>query len=337
MGGCDRQWKLAVNVFIKMVVLMSFMACQKHEEQPSDDVPIPVVDNHFKYSVNVAAPHRVALDEAVSLLHFLPLASDDSRLMEILKVSDLSPSTLQGWLEQRVSYIVDGEFDLTSAVYELTDTSFSYPYMDQFPDPNQGLSNNDKKSRVMSNLGAGIYCTHKKYSKEKGKLSQKPVSALAGLRVGGDVGDIVVRSPRIGLLQIGDGLFPSGLEFGTTQNISQDIYRVGTLFHEARHSDGHGKTLAFLHANCPDGHDYADRAACDFAANGPYTVGAQIQKKLMDKCDKCSVAGKETLRMRFLDFSSRVIKGQVKILGHSPESYKATPVDWDDAPEGSIR
>jgi hypothetical protein len=316
--------------------LISLMACQKQESKTSDDVPVPLVGNHFKYSSDVAAPHRAALDEAVSLLYFLPLGNDDARMMEILKVKDLSPATLQGWLEKRVRYIVDNGFELKSAVYEVTDDSFSYPLMDQIPNPNQGFAAADKKAVVMSNLGGGVYFALKKYSKMKSEETQKPVSVLAGLHIGGEIGDIKVSSPRVGLLQIGDGLFPSESEFGTSQNLSLGVFRAGTLFHEARHSDGQGKSLAFLHANCPEGHKYADMAACDFSSNGPYTIGAKIQKKLMDQCAQCSVIGKEILRIRFLDLSSRVIKGQVKISGHTPETYSATPSDWDDTPEGTI-
>ncbi len=336
-----------VSVVLSVMVLMSLLACQKKEDQPSDDVPVPVVANRFKYSDSVAAPHRAALNEAVSLLYFLPLKNDDSRLMEILKVRDLSPATLQSWLEERVRYIVDGEFEVQKAAYEVTENSFTYPNMDLLPDPNQGLAldfgalsqgvQNEKDSVVMSNLGAGVYYALKKHSKEESEKAKKPVAVLVGLHIGGEVGDVVISSPRTGLLQIGNGLFPSADAFGTTQNISLGVFRASTLFHEARHSDGHGKTLAFLHANCPEGHKYAGRGACDFSSNGPYTIGTKVHKQLMDQCSQCSAAGKDILRIIFLDFSSRVIKGQVRISGHKPESYSATPADWDDAPEGSRR
>jgi hypothetical protein len=106
--------------------------------------------------------------------------------------------------------------------------------------------------------------------------------------------------------------------------------RAETLFHEARHSDGHGKTLGFLHAKCPSYHDYAGLPACDLSTNGPYTIGALMFKYIMDStADKSTEKTKKIQQLIYLDIANRTLS--TSSLVQSPETAAGT--DWDDAPE----
>ena len=129
---------------------------------------------------------------------------------------------------------------------------------------------------------------------------------------------------------MGPGLFNDfgGLQF---QNVFYDIFRAGVLFHEARHSDGHGKTLGFMHAKCPATHDLAGLNACDAATNGPYTIGSEMHKYLMYACgSSCSELTMKALQVLYADQSSRTLESW-QYPSASPGARAGT--DWDDAPE----
>lgn len=288
---------------------------------PRAKVLVPPVANDLRFAKTVNAAQRAALNESIAVLHALPAGAVDSRLLEIMKVSDLSGPTLQRWVEDRVHTIVGSDFDLEHSLYLPERTGFTFPFPDVFPDPDAGVTQelSGKAEVVMANVGTAIYYVGKKQAR------------LVGLKVPG-VGEVPVTSPRVGILQIGPGLFPGGVS--QSQNLAYDIYRASTLFHEARHSDGRGKTLGFMHAECPTGHDYAGMHACDYAANGPYTIGARILKNLKARCAACTKSQKTTLDGVYLEIANRVVSGDVKIPSHSPPRFHAKPFDWDDAPEG---
>lgn len=150
---------------------------------------------------------------------------------------------------------------------------------------------------VMSNLGAGIYF----FGKSSG--------AILGLAIPG-LNTVTVNSPRAGIFQIGEGHFlPLLRRSGGTENnnYANSLLRLGTFFHEARHSDGNGASLGFMHAVCPEGHDYAGYNACDANTNGPYTIGAIFLKSVITSCITCSEAEKEALRNAYTDSFSRMI------------------------------
>jgi hypothetical protein len=159
----------------------------------------------------------------------------------------------------------------------------------------------------------------------------KQAKQLFSLELGG-IGTVPFKSPRAGLLEIGPGLFPD-LQGHKVQNILLDVYRASTLFHEARHSDGHGKTLGFFHATCPSWHDYAGKPACDASTNGPYTIGAMVMKNLAAQCtSQCTELTKRALQSLYLDVAGRALS--VRDLPHnSPESPAGGA--WDDIPEGT--
>jgi hypothetical protein len=192
------------------------------------------------------------------------------------------------------------------------------------PDTQERLKKR-KVQTVMSNVGAAIYLS--------GKSSNLPLL----LRVPG-VGRIPVTSPRVGVIQVGSGLFPelsSGSSSGSDDSSgfglapssqARRASRLGTLFHEARHSDGNGKSLGFAHAICPVGHDYEGFNACDRNVNGPYLVGAMLTYHLRNNCSGCSSREQEVLALETLDGLSRII----------PTKEGFTPTWWNSAPEGTV-
>lgn len=314
---------LRVHSLILGFAVIGLVACgSKGNDDSKEQGPIvvPPTENKLQFASSVHVEQQTAINEALSALHVLPINESDERLMKMMKIPDLQASTLQNWVQARVQYIINEDFDFDAAIYEPSRPDFSFPWANELPDPDNGVATDaSNKNTIMSNIGTAVYYFGKKRS------------TLIGLRIPG-IGDVEFTSPRVGLLQIGPALFPDGAIL--PQNIAVDIFRLGTLFHEARHSDGHGKTLGFMHAECPKGHDLEGQRACDFSSNGPYTVGALITRDLGKACSQCETRKKVALEGIAAENLTRVIDGWVTISSHSPPSYRAKPVDWDDEPEG---
>lgn len=293
----------------------------KHTK-PSHPSSIHLVPSSIKFDADVDADRAQALSEAVSFLYLSPMLNNDTEVSHLLKVSDTRPSTLQAWLEERVAFVVDEDFDIMKSARFVPGT-YQYENPEQIPEEwNERLMfsqfGSDVKDTIMLNLSGSMYLV--------GKQNQVLVQVdIAGF------GQILITSPRVGLLKIGSGMFTAltGSSFETDK-----IFQAGTLFHEARHSDGHGLSTGFAHTLCPMGHKYQGKAACDRSLNGAYTVGAAVQKSLMDNCSNCDQSSLHELRSIFLDISSRVIKGEVTLPTTPPKKFQAHPVNYDDAPEG---
>jgi hypothetical protein len=173
----------------------------------------------------------------------------------------------------------------------------------------------------MSNLGAGLYL-----------MAKQRQILLAMRRSDGKI--IPVTSPRVGLVQIGEGLFFK--KFQVNPEVpgapANSVSRLSTIFHEARHSDGHGESLSFGHAYCPSGHAYEGYPACDRNLNGPYTIGAQMLKTLTQGCGDCSIKEKTILKAIEADSRSRVLKAYRDSKGN----LKAATL-WSDRPERILK
>ena len=351
-----------------LVIAIGLLAnCSKPDDTPDTqpDVHVASIANQMNYLSRIDRDQVNAMNESISSLYLNPpdLSSSESYQLEnIMHVTTLSPESLQTWLEARVSYVINADYDIARGLSVSNAFPFVYPEADQIPpewvaltkqsasqlsaltkssaitaapvQPSGGPSSgplpaplidsaasSDKTEVVMSNVGAALYLL--------GKTSpDKQLHQLAF-----DSQQIQITSPRTGILKIGPGLFH---DFKVKlQNVALDIYRVSTLFHEARHSDGHGETLGFLHSKCPAGSDYAGLSACDGSTNGPYTVGALVMKTMKDSCVTCTPLSNKFLEIMYLDESSRVIHYKYQ----SPNSDYHTPAgaDWDDQAEGQRR
>lgn len=243
--------------------------------------------------------------EVLKNFHFREAPDQES--LKLLDVKNLETATMVKWLSDRVQYIVE-EKDIEKFRLRASREDFVYPYPGQVPQieiPSRLAANDDQGITVMSNIGTAFYFI--------GKLSDELLRLK--LRVSFFKSEkIDITSPRVGILQIGEGLFLPKLDFNreNPQALSNSINRLSTLFHEARHSDGHGTHLGFFHAPCPSTHPYAGQAACDKNLNGPYAIGAQMLKEFAKNCSDCTEEETEQMKLSFLDSRSRIITETVK-------------------------
>jgi hypothetical protein len=272
----------------------------------------------FRIDSNVPSDQERMLTLTFETLRGLPAAQVDAATLKLLDLPAWSGADLEKWLAARVQAIT-GESKLVDRLF-VARAFYLYPNFNTLPDletptrtPKPGESGQGKVVTVMSNVGGAVY------------LLGKSKRMLVGFTLS-DGTPMVFTSPRTGLIQIGEGLFLPRLQIdpANLEAKSNTLNRLGVFFHEARHSDGNGKSLAFAHAVCPEGHDFAGYSACDYNLNGPYTVGARMLKQMTEGCAECSVAEREKMRLRYLDSFNRIIK-----------TRPAGPAkDWDSRPEG---
>ncbi len=282
-----------------------------------------ILSKNIKPKLRDGIEHDLAVLEN---LKFNELPSPDT--LTLMKLDKFSNETLKNWLETRVNYVIE-ENALSDLKLKLKKVVFVERENVIFPNSlvlpyaldvkSTSTDAEDDGITVMTNSGAGLYLAGKKASQvyslkiSRGYL-KKPLRVLA-------------ESPRVGIIQIGEGLFERQLTINNEnpKAIANSLNRLATFFHEARHSDGNGKSLAFAHSPCPKGHDYAGALACDENLNGPYTIGASVTKEFIKACGvDCSEREKEMLLIMALDSYGRVIKTNSK--------GKASTL-WDESPE----
>ncbi len=279
------------------------------------------------------------INHDLNVLDSFPFQSEVSdKSLSILGLTQLNSRTASDWLNQRVNYVIEEKafslFNLlVKRVIYKADSNIQFPNADELPYAledkagsifNQNLdhqgANEEKGMVVMSNIGAALYLGGKKEESVYGIKISRGLLKKAH--------KVELRSPRAGVIQIGEGLFANELAINPTNKkaFSNSIFRLATFFHEARHSDGNGRSLGFLHATCPLDHDYAGAPACDENLNGPYTVGKIMVEEMSKACEdsKCSLQEKEILKLLVLDNASRVLK---------KDRFNRPLRHWDDAPE----
>ncbi len=239
----------------------------------------------------------------------------------------LSAQSLQEWLDARVKLVISEKMDLEAAIMVAPGVA-SYPEPKSFPKPDATKPRPKEQSNgsasepvlIMSNTGTALYM-----------MAKQNRILLALKKTDGDL--LPIFSPREGMIQIGKGLFLERFRVSpSAQNLPANaLSRLSTLFHESRHSDGHGATLGFMHAICPEGHAYAGYPACDKNLNGPYTVGAQTLNSLIAACGECTTKEKTTLKMIEADSRSRVLS-----TFRDAEGRVQKAVSWSDRPERMI-
>ena len=250
-------------------------------------------------------------------------------VLKLMKLSDLSSQSVLGWLEERVKYLIE---ENALSVIKMVMKKIVYVERENVVYPNNTilpftLNTNldligaeDEGVTIMSNTGAGLYLAGKEEHKLYGmKISQ-------GLFRGPL--KILIESPRVGIIQIGEGLFSRSMLINSDDPnaVSNSIIRLTTFFHEARHSDGAGISLAFAHSKCPIGHDLEGVYACDENLNGPYAIGGYMNLELIKACDdQCTLREKEMLKIDALDSFNRILK--------KTNLTKKPTTHWNDDPE----
>lgn len=245
----------------------------------------------------------------------------DLKTLRVLGLSELNAATANEWLHDRVKYIVEEKVSLKKLLYvELRNIDYPNSQTQLFSASDLMSNNQDISSFItMTNIGAEAYLRGKAEHKIYGmKIKQTRPRKTIQVRVD---------SPRVGVLQIGTGLFSPDLAINRNDPnaIANSIFRLAFFFHEARHSDGNGASLGFTHSSCPAGHDYEDELACDESLNGSYTVGAVMAREMMLACkDNCSERDKEMLKIFIIDNYNRVqtkthLNSNAKYLDATPE------------------
>lgn len=298
---------------------------------------------HIRISKDVPYEQETQIKKDINTLkamEFTETAEDMTK--SILGISTINANSLNKWLNERVSVVIGEKLDLDNRL-ELSREKIIYPNQFVKPDykldllSNSEISNdpildfqsysNDRSLNeereddgvitVMSNIGAALYTLG------------KDNKVLVGLNIAPNIRDkeiLPALSPRVGIIQIGKGLFHKNLTVTpeAPNNIANAINRLGTFFHEARHSDGNGKSLVFGHAICPkELKEYAGFAACDRNKNGPYSVGVVSILEMTKNCkDRCTKKETQVLAMIALDSASRIVKDRS---GKEALLWDATP------------
>lgn len=265
---------------------------------------------------------------------FNPNASKE--ILTVMELNTLNSETATNWLNERVNYIIsenalsifnllvrrvvfidrnDVDFPNANVIPYSMDKSIIQNYVEK---RDSTIDAKEEGFTVMSNIGAALYLGGKNERQVFGMKVSRGLLKKAE--------KVAVTSPRTGIIQIGEGLFAKDLAVNkeNPDALSNSIFRLGTFFHEARHSDGNGQSLGFLHANCPAGHDYEGMPACDENLNGPYTVGSLMMTEMAKTCeDNCSEKEKQTLKLIIIDSANRILTKTHK--GEASKSWDASP------------
>ncbi len=246
----------------------------------------------ISFHSSVPADQVASLKNDLRYVFTNPVTQSDAEFLSTTGLTAGTGDHLHNWIYNRVRYIVGENYDLRRNFRARPKLFFKYP-KSPLPDGMSGNSINVVQV-VMSNLGGAVYLTGKKED------------VLLGLDMDGDL--VSVKSPRTGILQVGSGLFYEGFSINKSDvnAPANSVSRLGTLFHEARHSDGNGKSTGFLHDICPAGHQYEGHAACEVSGNGSYTLGALSERHMVQNCGTCTTEEKTILVARIADSFNRV-------------------------------
>lgn len=276
------------------------------------------------------------LNKDLDLLSHFQFSNEDSpQILAVMGLSHFSNQSITEWLEERIHYIVSPQttsamnIKLKRSIY-VEEKNIIYPNPDLIPYSKElklmGNISPDEEEIISSsvqlnNIGSAVY------------LSGKKEKILYGIKIPNgyfkSAKKIIVDTPRVGIVQIGDG-FISTLITANKKKVSawpNSIFRLANLFHEARHSDGNGASLAFVHATCPQGHAYEGAEACDESLNGSYAIGAHMVAEMAKECrENCSVMDKETLLLVTYDYLNRILpstskRGKAAYWDQTPESF----------------
>lgn len=234
----------------------------------------------------------------IDYLYKKPVIDPDIDFLKLADIPRAEGPYLHNWLLNRMRFIISENFDLNK--------NLTRKFFHRFPKtPNVDLGKLNSYSEVaadeasnptiiMSNTGGLLYITGKRGG------------TLLGLKY--DDQKIMAPSTRVGIVQIGAGLFLERFMINDQMLSSANtISRLGTYFHEARHSDGNSKHTGFVHEKCPLTHPYAGYAACEKSANGSYSIGAYSERHFYRNCTDCSTADKGVLAVRMIDSINRIV------------------------------
>lgn len=269
----------ALKIFIILIIANNLVAGEKYAG--------------IYFDSTIPTNHATSLKNDLKYLYQSELAETDSQFSLFFELDEINGPTLFNWIYNRVKYIVGQDYRVRGRNY-ISQRGYKFP---RTPLPgSSSLQNTDAFGGVvvMSNIGAGLYLSGKKSWTLKGiKINRQKVFA---------------KSPRVGILQIGEGLFLNRLLINNEiDSEANKIKRLGTLFHEARHSDGHSEHIGFNHHTCPEGHTLYGFSACEKYGNGSYQLEAIAMKNLLLNCKTCSILDETKLEASIADAHDRVL------------------------------
>lgn len=232
------------------------------------------------------------LKDDLKYLYSNPVKTSDSEFQSMAGLSKVDGPHMYNWIYNRVKYIIGQSYPLRGKNI-VKKTGHVFPAT-PLPPSIENKTNQYVGIIIMSNIGAELYLM--------GKMENK----LNGIKIDGNT--VFAPSPRAGILQVGEGLFLERLLVNKDQNSEANkIKRLGTIFHEARHGDGHSEHIGFIHNACPPGHPLSGFDACEPYANGAYSLEAVATKTMLGNCNSCSNEDKAKLEVTIADSFARVI------------------------------
>lgn len=206
-----------------------------------------------------------------------------AQAIQAIGTPDLSGATLSNWFFERVKLMLGESFDWEANSYQ----SSAITETDE-PRTNATVT-------VMFNLGSHLFL--------------KSVSTGHYYSVATSSGYYTATTPRIGIVQIGSGMFTDNQVTSSARESQVNRFlRLAVMFHEARHSDGNGADAGFPHAQCTSG-SYAGKYACEGYANGPYAIQAYSAAVFALSCTQCTQTEYQTLVAFVGDYASRLQPG----------------------------
>lgn len=240
------------------------------------------------FDASVPSDHRAAIYDDLTMLQGSSFdgyaASLRQQALQVMGTDDLAGPTLSRWFLERVRLMLGESFDWKQKSVQLSSVTNS-PFLDEEPRTNATVT-------VMFNLGAHLYLE----------------AARSGLYYGvqTESGFYQVTTPRVGLVQIGQGMFSDNQISGSPRESQPNRFlRLAVMFHEARHSDGNNADAGFPHAKCTSG-SYANRYACEGYSNGPYAVQAYAAAVFALSCTQCTQSEYQTMLAFIGDYASRL-------------------------------
>lgn len=254
------------------------------------------------YDSSVSNEYQSLLErdfELVGGLSFQNVTRDD---LDRIDLPQITGGDLSVFLRRRVRYIVGENFETDSQTLTLADNFRYSPFL--FTASGFDAS---RIVTVMSNSGSAVY------------RAGKQANTLYALKIGNE--ELRVNTPRVGVIKIGEGLFSNSRTSGFgADSLASRLLRLGTLFHESRHSDGNGDNAGFPHTKCPSG-EFKDRYACESNTNGPYNLEAMLLKHFYQNCINCTETELSAIQISAADAASRLLPNAVKP-NASPEFVK---------------
>lgn len=96
----------------------------------------------------------------------------------------------------------------------------------------------------------------------------------------------IVEGARFGMIRIYPEFFSNAFHLDQVGNSKiASISRIATLIHEARHSDGNGSSLAFMHTLCPAGHSFSGKSVCDRSENGAFGIEVALLRQFLNSAN----------------------------------------------------